>query len=68
MKAFLAPEVRKSVPKFAFAFSKSDFLDLIDFNFLDLAKFITIDRFSILLSIPPPSASLAALSASRFPA
>ncbi len=39
MKASLAPEVRKSVPKLAFA----------KFDFLDLADFITVDRFLILL-------------------
>ena len=52
MKAFLAPGIRKSVPKIAFTFSKSDFLGLNNFEFLDLAKFATVDRFLILLSTP----------------
>lgn len=40
MKAYLVSRVRKSVSEklaFAkFAFGKSDFLDLVDFDFLDL--------------------------------
>ena len=57
MKAFLAPKVRKFVLKFAFG--KSDFLGLVNFDFLDLAKFITVNRFSILLPTLPLSALLA---------
>ncbi len=67
MNAFLASEVRKSVPELfltKLAFSKSGFLDLDDLDFLDLAKFATVDKFLILLSIPPPSAPPAAFGAS----
>ncbi len=61
MKAFLALVVRKSVPELTFTkltFGKSDFLDLVNFDFLNLAKFIIVDRFLILpstqlLLIPP---------------
>ncbi len=61
MKAFLALGVRKSVPKklvYAkfFAFTKSDFLGLVNFDFLDLANFVAVDKFSIFpptLSVPP---------------
>ncbi len=48
MKAFLALGIRKSVTQLIFtkfAFSKSDFLDLVNFNFLDLANFVAIVRF-----------------------
>ncbi len=53
MKAFLALRVKKSIPKeLAFAkfwdFTKSDFLGLVNFGFLDLADFATVDRFLIL--------------------
>ncbi len=54
MKAFLASEVRKSVPELTFAklaFGKSDFLNLVDF--LDLTNFATVDRFSKLPPTPP---------------
>ena len=68
MKAFLALKVRKSILKLAFIFDKSDFLGLINFDFLDLAKFITIDGFLILLSIPSLLAPPAATGASRFSA
>ena len=64
MKAFLAPKVRKSVLKLAFVFSKYDFLGLVDFDFLDLAKFTTIDKFLILPPILLPSASLVVFGAS----
>ncbi len=55
MKAILTSEVRKSVlEKLAFtkfwAFTKSDFLGLVNFGFLDLADFATVDRFLI---VPP---------------
>ncbi len=63
MKVFLALGVRKSVSELAFAksFSKMNFL--AKFNFLDLANFVTVDRFLILLpttplliaSVTPPS-------------
>ncbi len=62
MKAFLALGVRKSVLKLAFA--KSDFLDLVSFGFLDLAGFITVDRFLRLLLTPPLLAPPAASGAS----
>ena len=62
MKAFLAPKIRKSVLEFVF--SKSDLLGLVDFDFLNLAKFATVDRFSILPPTPPPSALSAAPGAS----
>ncbi len=42
MKASLAPEIRKSVPKLAFA----------KFGFLDLADFVAVDRFLILSPTP----------------
>ena len=45
MKAFLAPVIRKSVPK-ELIFAKIGFLNLADFT--------TDDRFLISLSIPPP--------------
>ena len=55
MKTFLALGVRKSILEeltFAkLAFSKFDFLDLVNFDFLDLAKFVTVDKFLILLLI-----------------
>ncbi len=66
-EAFLAPGVRKSVPELSFAklaFGKSDFLDLIDFDFLDLAKFAMVDRFLILPLTPSPSTLPAALGTS----
>ncbi len=57
MKAFLASKIRKSVSEeltFAkLAFGKSDFLNLVDFDFLDLADFIAVDRFSKFPPIPP---------------
>ncbi len=59
MKVFFSSGIRKSVPELAFAklaFGKSDLLDLVDFDFLDLAKFATVDRFLILLPTPPLSA------------
>ena len=61
MKISLAPEVRKSVPELAFIFDKSNFLDLINFDFLDLIKFATVDRFLILLPTLLPSALLVTL-------
>ena len=64
MKAFLTPKIRKSVPELAFVFGKSDFLDLVNFDFLNLAKFITIDKFSIFLSTLFPSALPAVLNTS----
>ncbi len=71
MKAFLALGVRNSVPELTLvklAFGKSDFLDLVNFDFLDLADFAAVDRFSKLPSTPPPSAPPAALGASSFSA
>ena len=47
MKVSLALRVRKSVPKLAFALGKSDFLGLVDFDFLNLTKFVIVDRFLI---------------------
>ena len=64
MKAFLAPKVRKSDLKLAFVFGKSDFLGLINFDFLALAKFTIVDKFLILLPILLLSALLLALSTS----
>ena len=55
MKAFLAPKVRKSIPESTFTFGKSDFLGLVNLDFLDLAKFIMVDRFLIFPPIPTPS-------------
>ncbi len=55
MKVFLALRVRKSILELTFtksAFGKSDFLDLVNFYFLDLVKFSMVDRFLILLPIP----------------
>ncbi len=54
MKVFLAPEVKKSVLELAFT----------KFGFLDLANFVAIDRFLILLSppTPPPVPALAGAS------
>ncbi len=68
IKAFLAMKVKKSVPKLTFAklaFSKSNFLDLVNFgflnlvksDFLDLAKFAMVDRFLILPPTSLPSVS-----------
>ncbi len=65
MKAFLASGIRKPIPELTFAklaFSKSDFLDLVDFDFLDLADFAAVDRFSKLPSIPPLPALLLLLA------
>ena len=62
IKASLTSEIRKSIPKLAFTFGKSDFLGLVNFNFLDLAEFAIVDRFSILqptLPLVPPPLSLA---------
>ena len=52
MKAFLAPEIRKSVLG-ELAFAKSDFWDLVNFGFLDLVNFLAVDRFSKLLPTSP---------------
>ena len=60
MKVSLAPEVRKSVLK-KLAFTKSGFLDLVNFSFLDLADFVAIDRFSKLLLTPLPPVLLVLL-------
>ncbi len=66
MKAFSALEIWKSVPeeltiaKF-WAFTKSDFLGLVNFGFLDLADFISVNRFLILLPIFPAPLVLLAL-------
>ena len=68
MKAFFTLEVRKSVSELAFIFGKSDFLGLIDFDFLNLAKFITVDKFLLFLLISSPSVLLAAPGVSWFPA
>ncbi len=68
IKVFLASRVRKSIPELISAklvFDNSDFLDLINFSFLnlvksdflDLAKFATVDRFLILLLTLSPSAT-----------
>ena len=40
-------KIRKSISKLLIVFGQSDLLDLINFNFLDLAKYATLDRFSI---------------------
>ncbi len=67
MKAFLTLGVRKSVPKLTFAklaFDKFDFLHLVNFDFLDLADFAAVDRFSKLPPTPPPLALLVALGTS----
>ena len=53
MKVFLASKVKKSVPKWVFRFGKSKLLGLVNFDFLDLAKFITVDKFLIFLLILP---------------
>ncbi len=70
MKAFLALGVRKSVSEeltfIKLAFSKSDFLDLVDFGFLDLAKFAIVDRFLILLPTLPLFALVVLLNTSWF--
>ncbi len=68
MKAFLALGVIKSVLeklvfiKF-FAFTKSDFLNLVNFGFLNFANFVIVDKFSILpvilLEIPASPVPLA---------
>ncbi len=58
IKVFLALGVRKSVLELILAklaFGKSDFLNLVDFYFLDLADFAIVDRFSKFLpTLPPP--------------
>ncbi len=57
MKAFLASRIRKSVLKLTFiklAFDKSDILDLVNFNFLDLAEFVIGNKVLILPSTSPP--------------
>ncbi len=59
MKFFLAFGISKSVPELTFAkvaFSKSDFLDLVDF--------VTVDRFLILSPTQPLPTSLAIAVAS----
>ena len=57
MKVFLASGIRKSVPEelvfVKLAFGKSDFLDLVDFDFLYLTEFATVDKFLILPPILP---------------
>ncbi len=56
MKAPLVLEIRYSILELACAkltFSKSDLLDLVNFDFLDLAKFAIVNRFLILLPILP---------------
>lgn len=53
VKAFLALEVRKSVPE-SLAFVKFDFLAFTKIKLLDLVTFIMFDRFSIFLLIPIP--------------
>ena len=50
MKASLALARRNYVSKLVFAFGKSDLLSSVDFDFFDLAKFTTVDRFLI---VPP---------------
>ncbi len=67
MKASLALGIRKSIPEklvFAkfWAFTKSDFLSLVNFGFLDLADFVIVDRFLILLPTLPPPIALPALA------
>ena len=62
MKAFLALKIRKSVLELTFAFGKFNILGLVNFDFFDLAKFTTVDRFLILLStllssVPPTASS-----------
>ena len=47
--------IKKSVLELAFTFSNSDLLDLVNFDFLDLAKFAMVHRFLILPSIPSPA-------------
>ena len=42
----MALKIRKSVPK-ELVFAKSDFLDLVNFGFLDFADFAAVDRFLI---------------------
>ncbi len=57
MKAFLASKVGKSVSKELtlakfWTFTKSDFLGLVNYSFLDLANFAVVDRF---LKLTPTS-------------
>ncbi len=57
MKVFLASGVRKSIPKLTLAelaFGKSEFLNLVNFDFLDLADFAAVDRFSKFSPFPSP--------------
>lgn len=66
MKAFLAPGVKKSVSEELIlikSFINFDFLDLVKFAFLNFAKFVIIDKFSIFPSILPLLAILILLSA-----
>ena len=65
MKAFLAPEIRKSISE-KLAFAKPDFLNLVNFGFLDLANFAIVDRFSKLLPILPSLTPIVPLSTSWF--
>ena len=44
MKTFWALEVRKSVSK-KLVFTKSDFLGLVNFGFLDFANFVDFYKF-----------------------
>ncbi len=64
----MASGVRNSVPELTLAklaFGKSDFLDLVNFDFLDLADFAVVDRLLKLPPTPPPPpAPPAALGAS----
>ncbi len=67
MKDFLALGIRKSVTELTLAklaFDESDFLDLIDFDFLDFTKLTIVDRFLIILPTPPPSARVVPISIS----
>lgn len=52
IKVFLALEVIKSVLE-ELVFVKSKFLNLAKFDFLDLIKFVIIDRFFIFIPISP---------------
>ena len=65
MKAFLALKVRKSIPE-ELVFTKSDFLGLVNFGFLDLANFAVIDSTLTFLPISPLLAFLASLGVSGF--
>lgn len=69
MKVFLSLSIIKFVPELAFIFSKvnfldlteSDFLDSVKFDFFDLTDFTIVDKI-LILSLMPASLILCGIS------